>query len=174
MFILKHSIICGFSLIYISVYLYLYEYIDIKGRRIQSLKSLGSYRHLLGVVLEVSHASDTAVNTTTGHARQPSTSATRNDGVTDKIGDLRYRVIVFDHFSDSDAPAESTRLCMRLREGAEYSILPLMALTTFTREWAALQCVRLQNLMLLTPYILKAAPVVSASRLEYVAFLCLY
>ena len=154
----------------------------------QSLKSLGSHRHLLGVVLAVNHASDTIAVSTGGqgqgrnlsgnsHNNSNSYSNSNNRGTesngVDGLGDLRYRVMIFDHFSNSEQQAsastsasESTRSFMRLREGVDYSLLPLMALTTFTREWAALQCMRMQNLMLLAPYILKAAPVVSASRLE--------
>lgn len=45
-------------------------------------------------------------------------------------------------------------------------ILPFMNLATFTREWAALHSMRSQKLLPLAPYILKASPVVSVSRLR--------
>lgn len=138
---------------------------DVKGRDTRSLNSLSAHRHLLGIVTAVSHASDSSGVATTSN-RPDRGASTTGVAISDGLGDFRYRIVVFDHFADPDAPSDSTRLCMRLRDGAEYSLLPLMALTTFTREWTALQCVRMQNLMLLTPYILKAAPVVSATRLE--------
>ena len=44
-------------------------------------------------------------------------------------------------------------------------LIPVMNLATFTREWAALHSIRSHRLLPLTPYILKAAPVVSVARL---------
>ena len=50
--------------------------------------------------------------------------------------------------------------------GKQYSILPLFNLSTSIREWSALHSIRDHRLVPLTPYLLKAAPVVSANRLE--------
>jgi hypothetical protein len=46
--------------------------------------------------------------------------------------------------------------------------IPLMGLSTFTREWVALHSIHSHMLMPLAPYILSATPVVSAERLGYV------
>ncbi|CAM6031735.1 unnamed protein product [Sphagnum compactum] len=50
--------------------------------------------------------------------------------------------------------------------GGQYSVLPLLGLCSFVREWAALHSLRDQRVMPLAPYLLKAAPVASADRLE--------
>ena len=59
---------------------------------------------------------------------------------------------------------------LNVNAGSEVQVLPLMSLSTFSREWAALHSTRDHRLMPLTPYILKASPVISASRLEYIIF----
>lgn len=47
-----------------------------------------------------------------------------------------------------------------------WTCIPLIGLSTHTREWTALHSIVSHNLMPLTPYILKAAPVVSAHKLS--------
>jgi hypothetical protein len=55
----------------------------------------------------------------------------------------------------SAPPHDSVSLCV-----------PVMSLSTFTREWVALHSVHSHFLMPLTPYILKASPVVSLSHIR--------
>lgn len=53
-----------------------------------------------------------------------------------------------------------------VKPGSKFLIATLMNLSTFMREWSALHSCRDHRLMPLTPYILKASPVISAIRLE--------
>lgn len=48
-----------------------------------------------------------------------------------------------------------------------WTVVPVMGLSTYLREWAAVHSVQCHRLMPLSPYILKAAPVVSSGRLSY-------
>ena len=147
-----------------------------KGRDVYSLKALSEHRHLLGVVVGASEGRgsgprDSTVDACTApHESKlsilvynafgaPSTGTSDNN--------KRSNNGISSSSSGNSSSGDTSRF-LRIREEASYSVLPLVSLTTFTREWAALQSVTNQNLMLLTPYLLKASPVISATRLEYV------
>lgn len=49
---------------------------------------------------------------------------------------------------------------------AVWQCVPVMSLSTFMREWIALQSISSHKLMPLAPYILKGSPVVSSSYLR--------
>ena len=49
----------------------------------------------------------------------------------------------------------------------QYSLVTLTSLSTFMREWVAVQSIKSAALMPLAPYLLKAAPVISVVNMRY-------
>lgn len=54
-----------------------------------------------------------------------------------------------------------------VKSGHEYLLVTLTSLSTFMREWVAVQSIKSAALMPLAPYLLKAAPVISVGNLRY-------
>ncbi len=74
--------------------------------------------------------------------------------------------------SDDSSPSDYNHQSLVVLKGSlppielTWTCIPLMGLSTQMREWTALHSIVSHHLMPLTPYILKAAPVVSAQRLR--------
>ena len=49
----------------------------------------------------------------------------------------------------------------------DYTLVALTSLSTFIREWTAVQSIHSAELMPLAPYLLKAAPVISIAKMRY-------
>jgi hypothetical protein len=89
-------------------------------------------------------------------SQHSSKSPVRESGMTDGGANLGQQSLVV--LKDATPPSSSTWICV-----------PFVSLTTNTREWKALHSIRSHSLLPLVPYLLQAAPIVSASRLQ-----CMY
>jgi hypothetical protein len=107
----------------------------------KNVQSLLQVPHTLGIV------------TSQGKEQHPGASKSSHEGGDGSSNDYNHQTIVV--LKGTLPPSEVTWTC-----------IPLVGLSTHIREWTALHSVVSHHLMPLTPYILKASPVVSAHRLS--------